>query len=321
MTHKSMGAAAMAHFDSSSTHTWALERRVDTVNLIRLISLAAIWGASFLFMRMDVPVFGAIYLIGWRTGLAAAFLVLVALWLRRGLNIGVHWRHYLIVGTLNSALPFLMFAFAAKSLPASLLAVLNSLAPSFGAVLAAVWLKTRITRTAAAGLLLGVAGVALLAWDQLGATGLSAWPALLAAIVAPLCYSIASTYTRLAGARVDAFANAHGSMWAAFIVILPLLLLGSSTRAPTSGEWVAVIALGVLCTGVAYLLYFRLIEEAGPVKALTVTFLVPVFGVLWGVLFLDETVGWPLFAGGACVLFGTALANGVLRLPGRVDRG
>src|SRR3569623_407408 len=160
MTHKSMGAAAMAHFDSSSTHTWALERRVDTVNLIRLISLAAIWGASFLFMRMDVPVFGAIYLIGWRTGLAAAFLVLVALWLRRGLNIGVHWRHYLIVGTLNSALPFLMFAFAAKSLPASLLAVLNSLAPSFGAVLAAVWLKTRITRTAAAGLLLGVAGVA-----------------------------------------------------------------------------------------------------------------------------------------------------------------
>src|SRR3569623_1718157 len=246
MTHKSMGAAAMAHFDSSSTHTWALERRVDTVNLIRLISLAAIWGASFLFMRMDVPVFGAIYLIGWRTGLAAAFLVLVALWLRRGLNIGVHWRHYLIVGTLNSALPFLMFAFAAKSLPASLLAVLNSLAPSFGAVLAAVWLKTRITRTAAAGLLLGVAGVALLAWDQLGATGLSAWPALLAA----------------------------------FVVILPLLLRGSSTRAPTSGEWVAVIALGVLCTGVAYLLYFRLIEEAGPVNALTVTYLVPVLGVL-----------------------------------------
>src|SRR3569623_1891724 len=94
-------------------------------------------------------------------------------------------------------------------------------------------------------------GVALLAWDHLGATGLSAWPALLAAIVAPLCYSIASTYTRLAGARVDAFANAHGSMWAAFIVILPLLLLGGSTRAPTSGEWAAVIALGVLCTGVA----------------------------------------------------------------------
>src|SRR3569623_487475 len=273
MTHKSMGAAAMAHFDSSSTHTWALERRVDTVNLIRLISLAAIWGASFLFMRMDVPVFGAIYLIGWRTGLAAAVLVLVAVWLRRGLNIHAHWRHYLIVGTLNSALPFLMFAYAAKSLPASLLAVLNSLAPSFGAVLAAVWLKTRITRSVAAGLLLGVAGVALLAWDHLGATGLSAWPALLAAIVAPLCYSIASTYTRL----------------------------GGSTRAPTSGEWAAVIARGVLCTGVAYLLYFRLIEEAGPGKALTVTFLVPVFGVLWGVLFLDETVGWPLFAGGACV--------------------
>lgn len=288
---------------------------MDHANLLRLIVLAAIWGASFLFMRVTAPVFGPVLLIEWRTGLAAVFLLVVALWLRRKLHIGRHGRHYLIVGSLNTALPFLLFAYAAQTLPASLLSVLNSLAPIFGAIIGAAWLRTPVTWSCGAGLLLGMTGVAILGWDNLTVTGWSAWPALLAGVFAPLCYSVASTYTKHASTQLDAFENAHGSMWAAFLIVLALAPFGAQTRPAALSEWSALIALGVVCTGIAYLFYFRLITDIGPMKALTVTFLIPVFGVLGGVLFLDEALSWALWVGGACVLLGTALVYGLLPLP------
>lgn len=290
---------------------------MDIVSLIRLIALGAIWGSSFIFMRIGVPVFGPSLLIELRVLIAALMLAGVAVWLRQTTPARRHWRYFLFVGFFNTALPFLLFAYAAQVLPASLLAILNSTAPLFGAVIAALWLRTRITPTVTLGLLSGMAGVAVLVGAEMGAAGAGTWLAIAAGLVAPACYGLASTYAKVCQASVTPFANAHGSLWAASLLLLPLALVYPAHTAPQSGDWAAVAALGALCTGGAYLLYFRLVRDVGPTRALSVAFLIPVFGVLWGALFLHEPVGWNTLLGGALVLAGTALTNGLVRLPER----
>ena len=287
---------------------------MDVASIFRLIALAAIWGGSFLFMRIGAPVFGPGVMIELRVGLAAVFLWLVCRFLGRQTRLLQQWRHFLIIGLLNSALPFMLFAYAAQTLSASLLAILNSAAPIYGALIAAVWLRQPVTRSAAAGLLLGVAGVATLVAGSVMLKGDDWWWAIAAGLAAPFCYGLASVYTKQSSTAVDPTDNAHGSMWAAAILVLPFALLQPIRQTPTPFDWIAVSALAIVCTGAAYLMFFRLIKDVGAMRALSVTFLIPVFGVLWGALFLGETVGWSKLFGGALVLCGTALANGVISL-------
>ena len=287
---------------------------MNTANMLRLLALAAIWGGSFLFMRIAAPVLGPAVLIEYRVGFAALFLALVA-WVfhLRGrstpLDVRRHWKHYLILGLFNSALPFLLFAFAARTLSASVLSVLNATAPMWGALVGAVWARQPVSRRSALGLLLGTGGVALLVGFDHVAERPGAGLAVGAALVAAFSYSIASQYAKSAPA-VAPFANAHGSMWAAAILVLPLVAFFPAPGEPTIGIMAAVLALGVVCSGIAYILYFKLIEEVGTTSALTVTFLNPLFGILWGALFLHEAIGWHTIAGSAIVLLGTALVTG-----------
>jgi drug/metabolite transporter (DMT)-like permease len=282
---------------------------MNTANLLRLFALAAIWGGSFLFMRISAPVLGPAVLIEYRVLFAAVFLFVVGLVLKKRLALREHWKHYLILGFFNSALPFLLFAFAARTLSASVLSVLNATAPMWGALLGAAWSRQRIGARTALGLVCGTAGVALLVGFDSVAARPGAGVALAAALLAAFSYSVASLYAKSAKS-VEPFANAHGSMWAATLLVLPALPFFPQTGEPTLGIMGAVLALGVLCSGIAYLLYFRLIAEVGTTSALTVTFLNPVFGILWGALFLGEVVGWYTVAGSAIVLVGTALVTG-----------
>lgn len=291
---------------------------MDIASIFRLIALAAIWGGSFLFMRIGAPVFGPGVMIELRVGLAAVFLWLVCRFLGRQTRLRQQWRHFLIIGLLNSALPFMLFAYAAQTLSASLLSILNSAAPIYGALIAAVWLRQPVTRSAAAGLLLGVAGVATLVAGSVMLKGDDWWWAIAAGLAAPFSYGLASVYTKQSSTAVDPTDNAHGSMWAAAILVLPFALLQPIRQTPTPSDWIAVTALAIVCTGAAYLLFFKLIKDVGAMRALSVTFLIPVFGVLWGALFLGETVGWSKLFGGALVLCGTALANGVISLERKV---
>jgi len=285
---------------------------MSSANLFRLVLLAAIWGASFLFMRIAAPVLGAAWLVFFRVGLAALFLWGVALVLRRPLALRANWRAFLVLGLLNSALPFLLFAYAAQTLPASLLAILNATSPLFGAAIGAVWLRTSLTGAVALGLGCGLAGVTVLVGQNLALVGGSEWAAIAAGLLAPLSYSLASLYTRARPGLATPFDNAHGSMWMATLVVLPLFLFAPLRQAPDAADWLAVALLGVLCTGAAYLLYFRLIDDVGATRALSVTFLIPVFGVLWGTLFLDEAIGWHTVLGGTLILTGIALTAGLL---------
>jgi drug/metabolite transporter (DMT)-like permease len=282
---------------------------MNTANLLRLFVLAAIWGGSFLFMRIGAPVLGPAVLIEYRVLFAALFLFVVGLVLRKRLDLKAHWKHYLILGFFNSALPFVLFAFAARTLSASVLSVLNATAPMWGALLGAAWSRQRIGARTALGLVCGTAGVALLVGFDSVSTRPGAGVAVTAALLAALSYSIASLYAKSAKS-VEPFANAHGSMWAAALFVIPVLPFFPQPGEPSLGVMGAVLALGVLCSGIAYLLYFRLIAEVGTTSALTVTFLNPVFGILWGALFLGEVVGWYTVAGSAIVLVGTALVTG-----------
>lgn len=276
----------------------------------RLVLLSAIWGASFLFMRIGAPVLGPALLITVRVGLAALFLAIVAAYLKKPLAAHRHWRHFLMLGLFNSAAPFLLFAFAAKTASASLLSILNATAPLWATAIGAARSRAGLAPKTLLGLGLGMAGVTLLAGIESLSLPSGGETAILAGLGAAFCYGVASNYAKTA-ASMEPFANAHGSMWAATL-LLATLALASPPPAdmPQAHVIVSVVALGVLCSGVAYLLYFRLVTDIGAAQALTVTYLIPVFGILWGALLLDESIGWHTLVGGITVLAGTAMVTG-----------
>ena len=281
---------------------------MDAASFIRLVVLSAIWGGSFLFLRIAAPFIGPVVLAELRAVFAALFLLIVGWTLRRPLEAGQHWKHFLILGLFNSAVPFLLFSFAAKTLPASVMSILNATAPIWGAIIGAVWMRQSPPGRTVLGMLLGVAGVGLLVGgDQLTAQP-GATSAIAAALLAAFFYGIAANYAKTATA-VEPFANAHGSMWAAAILIAPATPFSPLIASPGPGAMAAALALGIVCSGMAYLLYFRLIKDVGATSALTVTFLIPVFGVLWGRLFLSEAVRWNTIVGAGIIIVGTALVT------------
>ncbi|MCA2489786.1 MULTISPECIES: DMT family transporter [Vibrio] len=282
---------------------------MTAVSFFRLLCLAAIWGGSFLFMRVAANTFGPAYLIEFRVTFAAVALLLIAVYLKKKLTLTAHTKHFFIIGLFNSAVPFLLFAYAAQTLNASTLAILNSTAPIWGALVGFVWYHSPLTAKSVLGMLIGIGGVAVLVGLDTSTIGEEAMLPIAASLMASFSYGIATNYTKNAP-QVPAFDNAHGSMWAAVIWVLPLLPFLPMRAEPSHFEWSSVVTLGVVCTGFAYLLYFRLVSDIGPASALTVTFLVPVFGILWGYLVLDEPVGSNTIIGTILVLSGTMLVTG-----------
>lgn len=288
-------------------------------SIIDFVLLAAIWGASFLFMRLAVVDFGPVATAFVRVSIAALFLL--PLVLARGLGpvLRRHWLPIGLVGLLNSGIPFLLFSFALLSITTGLSAILNATVPLFGAIVAWLWLRDRPGGSRILGLVVGFAGVAMLAWDKASfkpaASGVASGWAVLACLGATVCYAIAASATKRYLSGLPPLATAAGSQIGAAVgLALPALWLWPA-RLPGTHAWLAVLAVGVLCTGIAYVLYFRLIEQAGPARALAVTFVLPVFAVIYGALFLGEAVTpWMLTCGGVIVL-GTALSTGLLRLP------
>jgi len=280
------------------------------------VLLAAIWGSSFLFMRIGVQELGTFPTAGLRVGIAAAFLLPLLLARGHGAALRQHWKLTLVVGTLNSAIPFVCFSYALLSISTGLSSILNATVPLFGAVVAWLWLKDRPTGSRTVGLLIGFAGVALLAWNKssftVDANGLSTGWAVLACLLACLCYGIAASYTKRYLSGVPSLVSATGSQLSASVLLIPLAWVYWPDHAISLKSWLAVAALGVLCTGVAYILYFRLIERAGPAKALTVTFAIPVFAVLYGVVLLGEVVTPWMVVCGLVIVAGTSLSSGLV---------
>ena len=271
-----------------------------------LIALGAIWGASFLFMKIAVPAMGPSVMMGARIFIGAITLSLVALLIRESLPRGRQWTPAIITGIFYAAIPLFLWGYAAQQLSATLLSIINATAPLFGAAISLVWLRERMGAVGYSGLALGFAGVAVLV-GGVGA-GDQAPPALslAAAFLASLLYGAISNYTQTIKS-VDPFSNVLGSLWVAALAMVPLMILYPVRETPDAAAWGSVAALGILCTAVAYVAYFRLVEQIGAAPALTVTYLIPVFGTLWGVIFLDERIGIHHVLGAAMIIGGIAL--------------
>jgi len=284
----------------------------------RFIALAALWGASFLFMRIGGHEFGALPTAGLRVAVATLFLLPILLWRGLGPQLAQHWRKVLFVGIFNSAIPFACFTYALLSISTGLSAILNASVPLFGALVAWLWLGDRPQRTRMLGLVIGFVGVSMLAWDKASfkpdASGLSSGWAVLACLLACVCYAIAASFTKRYLGGLPALVTAAGSqLGAALFLVLPALWFWPQ-QTPGAGAWMAVLALGVLCTGVAYILFFWLIENIGPARALTVTFVLPVFAVIYGLIFLGETVSLWMLLCATIIICGTALSADLIKL-------
>jgi len=277
-------------------------------DVVRLLLLAGLWGGSFAFIRVAVPELGALWLAFARVALAFAALFVLALGRRAVPSFLAHWRSYAVIGIVNSALPFALFSFAEEYIGASTAAVLNATSPFFGAVVAALWLKDALTLPKLAGMGLGLAGVVVLVgWQAEPLTG-TTLVASLACLAAAFCYGVASVYAKRNMRDVPSAAMALYSQLTAAIVLAPALMFVPLPSSPTPLAVGNVVALALGSTALAYLLYFRLIAMIGPARALTVTFLIPLFGVLWGYLFLGEPLALNTLAGCALILGGTWIA-------------
>ena len=290
-------------------------------HLFQLVLLAAIWGASFMFMVVAVPEFGAFALIELRVFLAAMVL-LPFWWLREGKSQAPLVRQNIVtivwVGLLNSAAPFVLFAYSVLYISGGIAAVLNSTAPIWGALVAWLWLKERLSLAGNLGLVIGVLGVITLVSGELfvdqgmvppfvKATGL------LAAALAPVLYGIAANLTSAKLKNISPLSTTTFSLVAASIVLLPFALFNLPQQMPSQAAWLCAIVLAIACTSLASLMFFRLISEIGSTKAITVAFMIPLFGTLWGVSFIGESVSITMLIGMAIILAGTALVVGLWR--------
>jgi drug/metabolite transporter (DMT)-like permease len=286
-----------------------------------LVLLAALWGGSFLFMRVAAPALGPVVVAAVRVALAAFALVLYAAARRQPVQWRNRWRQFLIMGVLNAAVPFTLITTAELHITSGLASILNATTPLFTALVAAVWLGERLTPAKGAGLLLGVCGVGVLVgWSPLP-PGLPGFASIGASLLAALFYGVGGVYAKRTFIGLLPLRVATGQQIGATLVLLPFALpigvITAPTMRPTPLVIAAIVALAILCTSVAYLLYFYLIASVGPTKTLSVTFLVPVFGLLWGALFLHEPLGLSTLLGFGLILASVLLVTELRLRPTR----
>jgi drug/metabolite transporter (DMT)-like permease len=278
-----------------------------------LLALSAIWGSSFIFMRHLAPILGPVLTADMRVLIAGIALAAFFAAIRFKPGWRKNWKHFLVLGMVNSGIPFLLYSFAALYLPGSLEAILNSTAPLFGALFSALWLAERLTLRKLAGLVLGIAGVVLVSsMDTFERTPMG-FLAVAACLLAPACYALAGIYVKKRASAVKPMAIAGGSQLAAGLVLLPLVFIFPPTQPVTLQVGALTAAFALFCSALAYLIYYRLIADVGPTRALTVTFLIPIFAMAWGALFLAETITVARVVGAVVILGGTAL----IALPGK----
>ncbi len=272
-----------------------------------LIVLAAIWGSSFIFMRASVDAFGPIALIAVRISVAALFLFLFLMKPSRRQEFVQNWKTLFIVGLTNSAIPFSFLAYASLTLTGGTVSILNAMTPVFTAWIAHIWLKNNMTKYQYLGMLISLLGLIYLVSDKVELS-IQAWLPVLAGVGATICYGISSTTTKKYLSNVSVMTSTAGSLFfsALLLLILSLFFLPDFSEISAT-DWFYAIILGVLCTAIAFIIYFKLVKNIGPSKTASVTFLIPIFAFLWGYLLLDEVVTTKMWIATGIILLGMAL--------------
>ncbi len=273
-----------------------------------MLVLGAVWGASFLFMRIAAPEFGPLALVLVRTGVAALCLIPFLFYKGEFKQVLGSTLVFLWLGAITVALPFTLFSYASLYLNAGSTSLLNATTPMFGALIAWLWLKEPITRYTVVGVLLGFAGVFVISASKKGGFAFRVLP-VLATLLATACYAYGSCFARKFFSGFRAATIAAGGQLGAALCLLPFGLYYWPQQNPSALAWLSTILLAVFCTALALILFFHLLKKVGVSRAISVTYLTPVFGILWGVVFLSESPGLSLIIGGVLVLFGVTLTN------------
>lgn len=277
-------------------------------DILKLIMLGAIWGSSFIFMRLSCPILGAMVVTDARIILAALSMICFCAVTSLAMRWKENWRHFLVVGLTNSAIPYFLFACAALYIPAGYSAILNATSPFFGAVLSAWWLRDRLTYRKIAGLFLGFSGVAIVSAHGAVTMTVASVIAMAGCLVASLCYAIVALYIKTYASHVQPAVLGAGGLSVASILLLPFAVYQLPPFENVTFSSVAsVLVLGIVCTALAVFVYYQLIKNIGPSKALTVTFLIPIFGIVWATLFLGESITTHILAGCALIITGMYL--------------
>ncbi|PIJ50369.1 EamA family transporter [Erwinia sp. OLTSP20] len=292
-------------------------------DIARLLLLAALWGASFMFMRVASPAFGAINTAFLRVFFGFCGLSVILLTMGVSFRFDGKMKWVLLLGVVNSGLPFLMYCIAAQLLPAGYSAILNATTPMMGVMIGALFFAEALTLKKSAGVITGLCGIVLITSTGNASEIHVLIPGMLCCLLATACYGTAGFLTRRwihQRGGLDARTLAMGSQLGATLFLLPFfigsLISGPQVHWAQSSAWFSVLAVGLLCTAAAYILYFRLLASIGPLRSLTVTFLIPPFGVLWGWLFLDEALSGRFFMGAAVI----CLAVWLVITPSRAER-
>lgn len=287
-------------------------------DILALLILGAIWGGSFIFMRVAAPEFGIYVLVAIRTFLATCVLLPILLIAGGMKDIYRHWLAIMLVGLANTAVPFVLFNYSSLHLQAGVNAILNATAPMFGALVAWIWLGDRLSKTAIIGLLLGFFGVAVISQQKLGEGDIDFVP-IFTALLATTGYGVAACMMKKWLLGVRPLVVATGSQAMSTIILAPFAFATLPDTMPSTNAWMNAVALAVGGTGIAYILYFKLIANVGPAKAITVAYLVPLFGIIWGVLFLHEHLSIQTILGGVMILLGVALTTGMVSVIKRYN--
>ncbi|ROM71434.1 EamA family transporter [Pseudomonas brassicacearum] len=281
---------------------------MNPVDILRLLSLAAIWGASFLFMRIIAPVIGTIPTAFFRVSIAFVGLLVILALMRVDWNFRGKLKVVMALGLINSGIPATFYSVAAQVLPAGYSAIFNATTPLMGVLIGGLFFSEKLTTAKVSGVFLGLLGVGILTRAGPVAFDLQLLMGALACLLATTCYGFAGFLTRRwldHQGGLDSRLSALGSMFGATVFLLPLFGYSVISQPPVSwggwSVWLSLLGLGLVCTALAYILYFRLLSSIGPVKSMTVTFLIPPFGVLWGALLLDEPLGMAHLYGGVLI--------------------
>ncbi len=281
-------------------------------DIVDLVVLGAVWGASFLFMRIAAPEFGPIVLVAVRVTIGTMFLLPIFLYRADASELKMPWSKLALLSVLNSVAPFFLLTFATLSITGGLAGILNATAPIWAAIIAWLWLSDRLGASRIVGLLIGFVGVLALVWNKVSLAFDGTTVAILAGLLAAVFYAIGGNYAKKHMSGVNPLALATGTMIAATVILFPVAIYLWPSEPVSTRAWVSAIIMGIASTGIGYILYFRLIRNVGPAKAITVTYLIPAFAMFWGAVFIDEEVTATMLVGCSIIFLGTALATGML---------
>ncbi|MGJ8681458.1 DMT family transporter [Paraglaciecola sp.] len=293
---------------------------MPTKYFIELLILSALWGASFLFMRTTTGDFGPVMLVTLRTGIAALALLPFFIYKKLFPEFKRQWKPIFFLAIANTAVPFCLFSYSTYHLGAGYSSILNATAPMFGALVGFFWLKDNLSKIAIFGLFLGFMGVLLLSLSKIYDVVEVVYLPILAALVATFGYGLSACFSKKYLTGISSLTVAAGSHYFSLLTLFPISLFFWPEANPSLNSWIQVVILGLFCTGIASIMYFRLIANIGAEKAITVAYLVPVFGVIWGIAFLQETMTLNMLLGACLVLVGVALTTGVIRLSKQTNK-